>query len=368
MSFDSRRKSLTNLYNLFIKYACGASLQIDGFVTYIFLHIHTVAIFIGNWCSLSNQIKLSRTFPIHASFTQRGLRSVHRSIFQSISWAFLSFRGRDLFIVLHFSKGALFTFIAHSLFISSENWNDKTKHYFCCTLPCQILYNTFVTFMTLNYGDTLRIDCCHSWHSIHSTLVPSYFDLVLSLDQTYLMVFLYVVLEKFKIWLSDSLFLCFVIQIEECACGFFFLWLNMNRRKSKLINLVQVFLSYLFCAYSMLILQLLRVCHKSVLYFVSHLLSWQYQLYHQTIWTHTHTFPNHFTKWIMKSWNWSRKLNWSYSQKLCIDVFIKLQFLTLYVICSFRNMKSFQHAQTMYAYEFYLTFSTFQFFSLLKCH
>lgn len=91
------------------------------------------------------------------------------------------------------------------------------------------------------------------------------------------------------------------------------------------------------CACSMLILQLLRCILKisSVVYFASHLLPWQYQyqLYHQLsknfrmhasshTHTHIHIFFQSFYKWIMKSWNWSRKLNWSNSQKLWIDVFM----------------------------------------------
>lgn len=135
---------------------------------YTFSHIflHTTAIFIGNWCSLSNQIELWRKFSIHVSQSKRFEFCTPKHVFHSI---FL-FEGEIYLsrLVLDPSKGALFAFITHSLFISSKYWNDSPL-FVVVFFVLSHFNDTFVTFITLNYGSTLRIDCCRFRHSIHTT-------------------------------------------------------------------------------------------------------------------------------------------------------------------------------------------------------
>lgn len=70
---------------------------------------------------------------------------------------------------------------------------------------------------------------------------------------------------------------------------------------------------------------------------------------------HTHIIQS-FYKWIMKSLNWNRKLNWSNLLKLRTDVFIELFFVTLPVITSFKSYKCYKiiWACTLYSVHLFI--------------
>lgn len=124
---------------------------------------------------LCRMLNVERLFQKELRFTFYSLRYTFKAFFWYL-FSLLFSKGKPE-AVLHSSKSAFFTFIAHSLFIYSKNLNDNhdERFFFLSFFSAAAeLSRHICAFYDPQFGSTLRIDYCCSLHNIYAVRAGPY--------------------------------------------------------------------------------------------------------------------------------------------------------------------------------------------------